>query len=77
MWSKEWPTAPGWYWFYGQHYGLLPHRLGTVRVFPIQNGVGRVLDGQFMYVLDKHNGVFMPIDVPVIPSEIAGGNFDA
>ncbi len=76
VWTSEYPTNPGWYWFYGRHYGDEKHSMGVVNVFPIQNGVCHTLNGQFMFKQDKHEGVFSPIDKPVISAEIAGGNFE-
>ena len=76
VWTSEYPTKPGFYWFYGRHYGEEKHSMGVVRVFPTQTGVARVLDGNFMFKQDKHEGVFCPIDKPIISAEIAGGNFE-
>ena len=75
VWSSDYPTEPGWYWFYGRKYGEDKHSMGTVTVFSVQTGAVRVLDGQFMWEQDKHKGVFSRIDEPVISPEIAGGEF--
>ncbi len=60
-WTTDWPTAPGWYWFYGRRYGEEMHSLGTVEVSKASNGVIRVLGGAFMYRQEKHVGVFQRI----------------
>ena len=75
VWSSEYPTEPGWYWFFGRKYGEERYSLGTVRVIPISNGIMYVLDGNFMYESEGHKGVFSRIDEPMISAKIAGGEF--
>lgn len=75
MWTNKWPTTPGWYWFYGRHYGEDKHSLGMVRVVQISNGLMHTLNGHFMFKSEGHKGVFYPAIVPAISTVIAGGNF--
>lgn len=76
VWTNEYPTTPGFYWFYGNHYGMKKRTLGVVKVSSVRNGVCRVLDGNFMFKEDKHKGVFCPLDKPAISAEIAGGDYE-
>jgi len=70
QWIFDWPTEPGWYWFYGKHYGINQFRMGVVQVW--ENGT-RILDGKFMYQQEGHVGVFQRIPTPVVPADIAAG----
>jgi hypothetical protein len=72
-WTPDWPTEPGWYWFYGHMYGEEKRSAGVVRVSKISNGLIHVLDGNFMWPKEGHRGVFQRLPAPVIPAEIAGG----
>ncbi len=72
-WTSDWPTKPGWYWFYGQKYGEVERSMSTIRVRRAMNGVYRVIDGHFMYQQEGHRGMFQRIPTPVVPTEIAGG----
>ncbi len=68
MWTTEWPTEPGWYWFYGHKYGEdREPEFGIVRVHEISNGVMHTLDGQFMFQSEGHDGVFQQAVLPVPP----------
>ena len=68
VWTKEWPTEPGWYWFYGHLYGEdRDSEYGIVRVYEISNGVMRTIDGQFMYEADGHDGIFTKAILPLVP----------
>lgn len=73
-WTPDWPTEPGWYWFYGHRYGAEIVSMNTVHVKRASNNVIRVMDGAFMYQQEKHRGVFQRIPTPVVPAEIAGGD---
>ncbi len=75
MWTDEYPVKVGWYWFYGRHYGEDKHSLGVVRVVQVSNGLVYILNGHSMWKSEGHRGVFHSIDVPIIPAEMAGGNF--
>ena len=73
-WTPDWPTKPGWYWFYGHKYGEDRVSMSVVRVDKISNGLMHVIDGAFMYKQEKHRGVFQRMSTPVVPVEIAGGD---
>ena len=72
-WTAEWPTDPGWYWFYGYRFGrdddkdkpeLLP-----VQVWRIANGVAWVVGGRghFMYQGEGTTGLWLPLSEPEAP----------
>lgn len=68
MWTLEWPTEPGWYWFYGHKYGEdRDPEYGMVRVFQAANGLMHTLDGHFMFPSEGHDGVFQQAVLPVPP----------
>jgi len=67
MWTKELPTEPGWYWFYGHKYGDEHKEYGIVKVFEISNGVAHTIDGQFMFMSDGHDGHFAKVEPPSKP----------
>jgi hypothetical protein len=68
-WTKEWPTEPGWYWFYGHMYGEEKCNYGVVEVRRITNGVTRIMNGQFMFQAEGHYGHFIPLELPAPPEE--------
>ncbi|MHA2063251.1 MAG: hypothetical protein ACXABY_02600 [Candidatus Thorarchaeota archaeon] len=75
-WTNEWPTNPGWYWFYGNKYGEATAEIGIVRVIKVSNGVAHTLDGHFMFKADGHKGVFQSIPTPIISADIAAGRYE-
>lgn len=75
MWTNKWPTRPGWYWFYGRHYGEEKHSLAAVRVVQISNGLIYILNGHGMHKSDGHKGVFHSAVIPAVSAKIAGGDF--
>ncbi len=77
IWTEEWPTEPGWYWFWGYPYGKKKSkhdlgdnepRLNIVRVAKISNGVMYVREGSFWGPSKKVSGMFtkaiLPTDYP-------------
>jgi len=73
IWTSEWPTEPGKYWFYGFYFGHKPKdglpKLGLVKVSKdMKNEPIRVLDGKFMYKVDGHIGFFSDAEDVVVPS---------
>lgn len=64
-WTKEWPTEPGFYWFFGWNSRFIkkdrPPKLGIVQVW---EGLVYVLNGQFMYHGEGAEGVFKQFDAP-------------
>ena len=75
-WKKEWPTKPGWYWFYGWPFGRDryfkddPPRLCMVSVHIniINNRITYVRDGQFFYKEECAVGLFKKAEVPDLPN---------
>lgn len=68
MWIGEWPTEPGWYWFYG--FDFKPKfkdevpRLHMVHAIRISNGMAYICDGHFIYKSEAGKGFFHPADPP-------------
>lgn len=65
MWSKEFPTEPGWYWFWGRQFKAQDVKLAAVHVRQGGNSLVMVCNGSFMYkaeVGDTH--WFKPMNVP-------------
>ena len=73
MWTKEWPTESGFYWFYGllwyRYYrdGDKPE-LVSVEVIPVINGIMYGAKGTFIYEGEKHVGFWCKADLPKLPS---------
>lgn len=71
-WTDEWPSEPGWYWFWGQpHYGLrsLDSELYSVRVYETSTGLAFVAEGDFMYRGGGGRGLWCPAVLPDLPEE--------
>lgn len=74
-WTTEWPTEPGTYWFYGYRYGYdgrLPN-LNFVEIRSLQNSHGGwslvgITRGAFMYKQEGHDGLWLPAELPPLPS---------
>ena len=69
-WTTEWPTEPGWYWFFGFRFKSRdrPPELATVRVHKTMKGVARVGGASFMYRGEGDHGVWAKLDTPEPPS---------
>lgn len=73
MWTKEVPTTPGYYWFYGKIYGAMQKsdKMEIVRVQqagpPEKLWTGYIVNGGFAYRNDFEGGFFQPLQVPEIP----------
>lgn len=73
MWSKEFPTEEGDYWFYGYRYGRIS--CGTkcepewmrVEVHKSASGLLYIAEGQFMYKSEVEDAHFMKIEYPEPP----------
>ena len=76
-WTTEWPTAPGWYWFYGWAYGKIvvgepePPRLEAAQVHMAGPFSKRFLmtirSGAFMYKSEGAIGMWCPMMMPELP----------
>jgi hypothetical protein len=71
-WTEEWPTEPGYYWFYGWCWrseirdGKAP-RFFYVRVRPCSNSMMYVTDGHFMYEEEGGYGLWSKAQLPELP----------
>ena len=71
MWTKEWPTEIGFYWFYGFLWSRREDdkpRLDSVEVKPIGNGIMYVAGGSFIYKTEECIGFWHKADLPELPS---------
>ena len=66
-WTKEWPTEPGAYWFYGHYFGEEKLTIHLVKVKKISNGITYVANGHFMWKAERHEGAFLPVTYPGFP----------
>lgn len=63
MWTTEWPTERGWYWFYGQ-----PCPGAVLCLTTCYSAVGgKLWTGGYYLDPCEAIGAFLPIDVPHIP----------
>jgi len=72
-WSTEWPTEPGFYWFYGWPYkkekerGIKPE-LNSIKVSKISNGVMITRSGAFWFREEwGGEGKFISAKMPALP----------
>lgn len=62
MWTTNFPTTPGWYWFYGNQYKMSELKLATVKVW---NNGPVVCEGAFMYKQELGaTRWFKPLEIP-------------
>ena len=68
-WSKEWPTTPGWYWFYGWYRGEKPSdaMLRPMEARRISNGVMHTGWGTFLWPQEFDKALFLPLTEPIPP----------
>lgn len=70
-WYKEFPTKPGFYWFYGHRFkGETEKELCIVKVSKISNGVMHTCNGNFMFEKETGEGWFFPLLIPDIPKYV-------
>lgn len=67
MWTEEWPTSTGYYWFCGWCFKdrRYPPDIHLVRVRA--NGVSLVTDGHFLYKSEGGYGFWQPAALPKPP----------
>lgn len=76
-WSEDWPTEPGYYWFYGWCFRAWhgtrnePPKLHFVQVRRIANGLALVTDGHFLYKAEGGEGLWAPATLPELPTQFA------
>jgi len=74
-WTKEWPTEPGRYWFFGWPFGhqweiggkFVEPELNCVNVWKIANGIALVREGNFWDESEGGIGLFCKADLPELP----------
>jgi hypothetical protein len=74
-WTPEWPTEPGYYWVFGDAFGVgtmpgetEPYRkLEQAKVRKISNGVLYIVSGQIAYPREAGPCVWLKIDEPELP----------
>lgn len=73
-WTTDWPTIPGWYWFYGDPYAKASNKatikveLYPVKVVKIANGVSYISNGSFVYKREAaEGGLWQPMQLPELP----------
>lgn len=68
VWSAEWPTEPGWYWFTGRAAIGSTAKLDIVRAHRTATGslVCIASGGRF---LEENNGWWMRLDEPMRPPD--------
>ena len=77
-WAKEWPTEPGYYWFYGWRFKAWggtrsrPPELHFVRARRTANSIALVTNGHFLYKAEGGEGLWMPARVPEPPEQLKG-----
>lgn len=70
MWTTEWPTEPGHYWFWGYPFKRSdrPDEMHLVRVYRVANGVANVTNGHFLYKAEaRDGGRWAPATLPEPP----------
>jgi len=70
MWTKEWPTESGFYWFYGflwSRDGDKPELI-SIEVIQASNAIIYVAKGSFIYKTENHVGFWNKADLPELPS---------
>jgi hypothetical protein len=71
-WTKEWPTEPGWYWFYGIKFQMVKDYkdrtdLHPIKVRKIANGVAHIAGSHFLYKAEGADGWWAKMDLPDLP----------
>ncbi len=68
-WTKEIPTEPGFYWFYGVRFesNRGEPRLLPARVIQVSNGTSTLIDGHFSYQSEFGDFQFIKAITPELP----------
>jgi hypothetical protein len=78
QWTLEWPTEPGWYWFYGYTHKCqrsAPPRLDVGQVFRMggngSKSLAHVVHGEFVYRAEGAVGWWASMDLPTnLPADV-------
>jgi hypothetical protein len=79
-WTENWPTEPGWYWFYGFRFSfecnwpnamerIAKPELHVVQVIKGNNCTVYVCSGAFLYKDEGARGVWQRVLEPELPKE--------
>ena len=69
VWSKDWPNAVGWWWFFGHRFGGQERRFYCVEVIEVPHGLVCVGHGHIWYRNEGHIGIWRPVVLPEVPEE--------
>ncbi len=78
-WTKDWPTEPGYYWFYGwcfRQWGETrdrPPEWHFVKVRRTANSLALITDGHFLHKAEGGEGRWIPANMPKPPVQLKGG----
>ena len=71
LWSQDWPTKPGFYWFYGRDWPRAPLSMELAEVFLSGNGHPvYICRGAFINKLEGSDGFWTKANLPNPPEEI-------
>lgn len=70
-WSPEWPTEPGWYWFYGKRFRSSDKdELHPVQVYGTASpDVKCYAAGSAFIYEESATGLWLPLETPELPEE--------
>lgn len=72
MWTKEWPTEPGWYWFYGHQWRAMydeASELVPIKVERCSNAWLYGAGSHFLYKAEGARGLWTPAIMPDLPAD--------
>ena len=70
VWTREWPTTAGYYWFHGHKWSTSPRDAEPTSTYFVRccldgtNSPTYITDGHFLYKAEGACGVWMPAKVP-------------
>jgi NADPH-dependent ferric siderophore reductase len=70
LWTDEWPTEEGYYWFYGhtsRHRADRPYEINVVQVAHGANCTVYICRGALLYKVEGADGVWQPVYPPELP----------
>lgn len=72
MWTSEWPTEQGYYWFYGWCFCHRdrPPGFHCVEVYRTAIGFRYATGGHFLYETEGASGIWQPVKLPNLPANL-------
>ncbi len=72
LWSKDWPTEPGYYWFYGWCWrGWRDDHTPELHYVEVAlDSTGKpmyITNGHFLYKAEGADGFWLPVKLPELP----------